>query len=296
MLNTRSSTKIGLALVIAALAGCSATSSGPASNGGPAAYAGPAAPGRAAAPAGAGLAITGGAHAQAQHPAARLAASGAQIVYTAQLTLQAGDVTAALDAASTIAQAFGGYVSAEDATSAVATITLKIPDAAYPAALGKLAGGQLGNVLSLRRGAQDVTQTVADVGSQVASDEAAISQLRALLSRAGSVADLLTVQNQIDSEESALESDLAQQRALNGETSYATVTVTIQQPPMPGAVPARHSNTPGLLAGLGAGWRAFRIAWSWLLAILGAIAPFAAAAALAVVILYATRRLRTRRP
>jgi hypothetical protein len=294
MLNTRSITMIGLALVITALAGCSATSSGPA-------YAGPAAAnGRAAAPAGAGAvngAFTGGAHAQAQRPAARLAASGAQIVYTAQLTLQARDVTAALDAASTIAQAAGGYVSAEDATSAVATITLKIPDAAYPAALGKLAGGQLGKRLSLRRSAQDVTQTVADVSSQVASDEAAISQLRALLSRAGSVADLLTVQNQIDSEESALESDLAQQRALNGETSYATVTVTIQRPPAPRAVPVRHSNTPGLLAGLGGGWRAFRTAWSWLLAILGAIAPFAAVTALAAVILYATRRrLRTRRP
>ena len=106
---------------------------------------------------------------------------------------------------------------------------LKIPVASYPATLGQLAS-RLGTQLSLQQQAQDVTQQVADVNSQVTSDEAAIAQLRALLSHAGSVGDLLSVQNQINDEESSLESMQAQQRALSHETSYATVTLTLLGP------------------------------------------------------------------
>ena len=73
----------------------------------------------------------------------------------------------------------------------------------------------------------DVTQQVADVGSRVASAQAAISQLRALLKRAGSVGALLSVQDEINSQEASLEALLAQQRSLAHETSYATVTVTL---------------------------------------------------------------------
>ena len=57
------------------------------------------------------------------------------------------------------------------------------------------------------------------MSSRVASDEAAIAQLRALLKHAGDVSSLLSVQNQINSEESDLESMLAQQNALNHETA-----------------------------------------------------------------------------
>jgi Domain of unknown function (DUF4349) len=85
----------------------------------------------------------------------------------------------------------------------------------YPAALGQLAG-RLGTQLSLRQQAQDVTEQVADLNSQVTSYEAAIAQLRALLTHAGSVGDLLSVQNQINVEESSLESMQAQ-RALSHE-------------------------------------------------------------------------------
>jgi hypothetical protein len=282
-------TLIGLTLLLAALAGCSNAAAPAASN-----AAGAAAPMLPAAPPHAAQAITGGAGAPQSHAATRLAANGAQIVYTAQLTLRARNVGATLDAASVIAQSAGGYVSAENATGASATITLKIPVLRYPAALARLDGGRLGQQVSLQRGAQEVTQAVADVSSQVTSDEDAIAQLRSLLSRAGSVGDLLTVQNQIDTEESALESELAQQRALNTETAFATVTITVIRPAT--APPVKeHSHTPGLLAGLSGGWRAFRTAWSWLLAVLGATAPFAATAVVAALALYAARRrLRAR--
>src|SRR5215470_11685775 len=126
---------------------------------------------------------------------ARLAPA-ASIIYTAQLTVRASNVGSAAAQAAQIAQGVGGYVSSETTSAnpdhpsqATATVQLKIPVTSYPTTLGQLAS-QLGSQLSLHQQAQDVTQQVADVNSQVTSAEAAIAQLRTLLSHAGSVGDL----------------------------------------------------------------------------------------------------------
>jgi hypothetical protein len=160
-------------------------------------------------------------------------APASEIIYTAQLTVRAANVNSAAAKAAQIIESAGGYVSNETTSAnpdhpseATASVQLKIPVPAYQATLSQLEGG-LGTQLSLQQQAQDVTQQVADVNSQVTSDEAAIAQLRALLSHAGSVSDLLSVQNQINAEESSLETMQAQQRALSHEVSYATVTLTI---------------------------------------------------------------------
>ena len=191
------------------LAGCSASSNSGASSSeaagqadgqaaGPAAAA--AAPPKAAA-SGSAFGNTGG---QGGTGTTARLAPASSIIYTAQLTVRAGDVSSAAAQAAQIADGVGGYVSSETAkvnpdhpSEATASVQLKIPVAAYPATLGQL-GHRLGTQLSLQQQAQDVTQQVADVDSQVASDQAAIAQLRALLSHAGSVGELLSVQNQIN--------------------------------------------------------------------------------------------------
>ena len=230
---------------------------------------------------------------------ARLAPASA-IIYTAQLTVRAASVSSAAARAAQITEGAGGYVSNETTSAdpdhpsqAIATVQLKIPVASYQFILGQLAGG-LGTQLSLQEQAQDVTQQVADVNSQVASDQAAIVQLRALLSHAGSVGDLLDVQNQINNEETALEAMQAQQRALSHETTYATVTLTLLGPKAK-PVPHRTKAPPSLAGGLGAGWHALKVSLSWALAFLGAIAPFAAVAAIAGYAIYRARRWVLRR-
>ncbi|HEV2253614.1 MAG TPA: DUF4349 domain-containing protein [Streptosporangiaceae bacterium] len=230
---------------------------------------------------------------------ARLAPASA-IIYTAQLTVRAASVSSAAARAAQITEGAGGYVSNETTSAdpdhpsqAIATVQLKIPVASYQFILGQLAGG-LGTQLSLQEQAQDVTQQVADVNSQVASDQAAIVQLRALLSHAGSVGDLLDVQNQINNEETALEAMQAQQRALSHETTYATVTLTLLGPKAK-PVPHRTKAPPSLAGGLGAGWHALKVSLSWALAFLGAIAPFAAVAAITGYAIYRARRWVLRR-
>jgi Domain of unknown function (DUF4349) len=284
------------------LAGCSATSASSAASA--ASASGVAAPAAQALAPGAGGPGSSAASSATGQPAnagttARLA-PGSDIIYTAQLTVRAANVGSAAARAAQITEGVGGYVSNETTSAdpdqpsqAIATVQLKIPVASYPAILGQLAGG-LGTQLSLQEQAQDVTQQVADVNSQVASDQAAIVQLRALLSHAGSVGDLLDVQNQINNEESALEAMQAQQRALSHETSYATVTLTILGPKAK-PVPHHTKAPPSLAGGLGAGWHALKVSLSWTLAFLGAIAPFAAIAAIAGYAIYRARRWMLRR-
>ncbi len=281
------------------LAGCSGSSASSAAT-----ASGVAAPTAAAAAPGIGAAASGAANRALGPPAnagttARLAPAS-DIIYTAQLTVRAANVSSAAAKAAQITEGVGGYVSNETTSAdpdhpseATATVQLKIPVVSYPATLGQLAGG-LGTQLSLQEQAQDVTEQVADVNSQVASDQAAIVQLRALLSHAGSVSELLSVQNQINNEESALEAMQAQQRALSHETSYATVTLTVLGPKAKPVV-HRPKAPPSLAGGLGAGWHALRVTLSWTLAFLGAIAPFAAIAAIAGYTIYRARRWMIRR-
>jgi len=275
----------GLILLIAALAaGCSGSASSSAAMAGSAAGA-VSAPNAAAASAagpglGSGSSSSSGSGSGSAAATVTYVRSGADLVYTAQLTVRAASVSAAVSRATSIVSAAGGYVSAENAAAepgqpsqATATVTFKVPVAAYQTTLAALSGTGLGTQLSLSQQAQDVTQQVADVSSRVASDQAAITQLRTLLAHAGSVSSLLSVQDQINSEETDLESMLAQQSALDHETSYATVALTLVGPKA-AAKAAKSSPPPGLAGGLSRGWHAFRLTVDWLLTALGAVAPF----------------------
>ncbi len=212
---------------------------------------------------------------------AHLVLSAQSIIYTASLSVRVStseSVTSAADRASGIVTAVGGYVSGEQEIIPPGRhqipqvdLTLKIPVAQYRPTLAKLSA--LGTQISFSQHAQDVTQRVADVNSRVASAQAAIRQLRALLSKAGSVGQLLSVQEEINNQESALEALLAQQRALAHETSYATVTAVLVG--HHARLVAKHKRTsPGFLAGLRGGWHALVVVIGWLLTALGSALPF----------------------
>jgi Domain of unknown function (DUF4349) len=301
----RTTALIGAGLLSGAallLAGCS--QAGPSDS---AASSGAAAHAPAAANAAPGAALpagpASGSSASAPSPtgqAARLALASPSIIFTANLTIRTANVTAAASRATGIVLQEGGYVSSEQAridpadhARSTVSLQLKVPVAAYDRTLATLSA-VLGTQTALTQHAQDVTQQVADVGSLVTSAQAAITQLQALLKRAGSVSALLTVQEQINSQESSLEALEAQQRALAGETSYATVSVTLVGPPRHRAAAAGHRQH-GFLAGLAAGWRGLRLAGSAVLTAVGAALPFAVVVAVLAGAAYAGRRRRLRR-
>jgi hypothetical protein len=229
---------------------------------------------------------------------ARLAPGSEDIVYTASLTLRPANAMAAARRAIGIVTAAGGYTSGEHAVAGrsggTVSLQLKVPVSAYAGVLAELSSSALGTQIALTQQATDVTQEVADVNSLVSSQQAAITALQGLLRRAASVAALLQVQQQISNDESALESLEAQQRALDHETTYATITMTLLSPRH--RAPARkHQASRGFLTGLTAGWRALRHAVNWLLNALGVVLPFLIVVVIVAGIGYAGRRRVARR-
>lgn len=291
----------GVAALAALLAGCagqpsaSGSAAAPAaarpsaaSGGGPSARYGPAAV--------SGQAAAGPARAST---AGQLRLPGPDIVYTADMTLRVTAVSRAAARAAAIAGRGGGYVSAENealrpGARQTASITLKIPVAAFPQVLSELSA-ELGIQTSLNQRAQDVTQQVADTASRVASAQAAIAQLRTLLRDAGSVSALLTVQDQINTQESALEALQAQQRALAHQTAYATVSLQLIGRAAAAAPKRKAKAASGFTAGLAAGWKALRAVASWLLAAFGAALPIGGMLALAAFLGYRGYRMLRRR-
>jgi hypothetical protein len=251
-----------------------------------------------------GPAVKAASGGQAGSPAvqtADLTPAGENIIYTASLTVRAANVTNAARRAVGIVVAAGGYTADEQAASPAearsgrtVNLTLKVPVPAYAQVLGELSSPALGKQLALHQQATDVTQQVADVNSLVTSQQDAISALQGLLKRAASVSGLLQVQQQISSDESTLNSLLAQQRALDDETSYGTVNMTLVSPrrAAPHKKPAARHN---FVTGLAAGWRALRHATAVALTGFGAALPFLIVVVVVAGIGYAGRRRAVRR-
>jgi hypothetical protein len=233
---------------------------------------------------------------------AGLASTSQSIIYTASMTLRSANVAAAARQIASIVVAAGGYTSDEHLVSGTpgktgetVSVTLKIPVPAYQSVLAQLSSPALGKQIAMQQQATDVTQDVANVNSLVISEQDAIAALQGLLKRAASVAGLLQVQQQISYDESTLNSLLAQQRALDHETSYATVSMTLQSPPVHKVVVHKKASRHGFVAGLAAGWRALKRATSVVLTALGAALPFLVIVAVLGSVGYAGRRRFIRR-
>jgi Domain of unknown function (DUF4349) len=231
---------------------------------------------------------------------AHLAPASQSIIYTASLTLRSASAMTTAKQAIGIVTAAGGYTSAENAvagspgkTGGMVSLTLKVPVPVYQQVLTELSAPSLGRQIALTQHSTDVTAEVANVSSLVSSQQAAITALQGLLAHAATVGQLLEVQQQISDDESSLESLQAQQRALDHETSYATVNMTLQSTTHRKAARKHHSST-GFAAGLGSGWRALRHATTWVLTALGAALPFLIVALVLAGLGYAGRRRFTR--
>ncbi|WP_182906638.1 DUF4349 domain-containing protein [Microbispora sp. H13382] len=220
------------------------------------------------------------------------------IIYQAELTVEAKDVTAAADRAKTIVTGAGGYVAEERSDSYSggqhAVVTFKVPPARYADVLAQL-GRDLGKRKSMRQNAQDVTEEVADVASRVKSAEAALGQFRTLLSKANKIGEILEIEREITNREAELESLQARQKALEAQTGMATVTLTLVLPPESSARPTRKEDPSGFLGGLRTGWDTLTTSTLVALTVLGALLPWLVVAGLVwLVVRTVMRRMRRR--
>lgn len=203
---------------------------------------------------------------------------GRSIVYTGELTVRVEDAERAAARAAGLTEAAGGFVAGDKRSStggrAEVHLTLRVPADRFVSAVDGLAA--LGDEESRTISTEDVTQQVVDLDAQIASQKASVERTRALLARAQSIGEIVSIEAELAKRESALATLEARRERLADLSALSTVTVHLLTPGTPGVA----EEEPGFLAGLGLGWTAFVGAVTVLLTVLGFLLPFLAVLAL----------------
>jgi hypothetical protein len=225
---------------------------------------------------------------------AATAAVARSVVRTATMTVRVRDVDAAARAAVASVERAGGFLEAESSRlDEATTLTLRVPPERFTPTLDEVA--KLGTVAERQVTTEDVTESVADVEGRLAAARASTKRLRGLLDGAGSFGDITQLEGELSSREGEIESLQARRRALSDETSFATLSLTIQRPPAPVVAAHPRAHVGGFMGGLRVGWAAFTGLVSAVLIVSGVLLPFAVTAgALGVPLVLYLRRKRGR--
>ena len=151
-----------------------------------------------------------------------------RIIKTGEVTLEVANVGEALGFVRAMAVELGGYVGGSQAGTLDdrATLTIRVPAAAFEDALSRLHGMDAELVAEATR-EQDVTGQVVDLGARIENLEASEASYRALVERAERVEDILAVQARLDQVRGEIEQLTAQLEALEGQAALSTLTVTL---------------------------------------------------------------------
>ena len=181
-----------------------------------------------------------------------------QLIRTATVRLRAENHAESVDEARQLVTAAGGFVGNEDsqryADRVETTLTLRVPNPRFDSLLTAVSNLD-GEVESRSVAVDDVTRQVADVSARLETKRAAEVQYRELLSRSGSIEDVLAVQTRLQQVREEIESTEAQLRALRDQVSLSTIRLTVFE-----ASAAGITSGPGFFARAGRsivdGWEA----------------------------------------
>jgi hypothetical protein len=162
-----------------------------------------------------------------------------------------------------LAATYQGFVASSQTQSGAGgggpygTITLQVPVDSFSAALQQ--AEHYGKASDVSTKATDVTGQYVDLQARLNALEASRQQYLAILAKATSIGDILSVQEQLDTIQSQIEQLQGQLQVLTSQTSYSTLAVTVgtgTPPPKPnplpesGLVQAWHSSVGGFVAGV----------------------------------------------
>src|SRR6266511_1376588 len=196
------------------------------------------------------------------------------IVYTGSITVRVSNVDTAASKAGAMATGAGGFVGGDKRTindkRSEAQLVLRVPSARFNEILTSLSKDLGGKEESRAVSTEDVTDQVVDVNARIATAQASVDRVRALLARAQTISEIVS-----------LESELSR------------ITVLLLGPDAAGEQPKKDDS--GFIAGLKKGWHAFVASLVVVLTVLGALLPWIVMLGLPVVaVLWLLRRRRER--
>ena len=157
---------------------------------------------------------------------------GRDIIYTAEIRVEADDVTAANREAVAIVQGLGGIVFSQitrNEPSPWTAITFKVLPENFSTALERLAS--VGKLVEQSISSDDVTEIIVDLRSRIITAEASVERLRNFLQEATDLEDVAELERELLDRETTLERLRGQLRTLQNQVDLATITLTITQSP-----------------------------------------------------------------
>ncbi|WNB84427.1 DUF4349 domain-containing protein [Cellulomonas sp. ATA003] len=201
--------------------------------------------------------------------------------------------TAVQDAAALVEQS-GGRVqervehAGSDDRPASARLVVRVPAAGLTPVLAELE--RLGTVDDVQLRSTDVTGQAQDLDARIRALQISVTRLEDLLTRAESTADLVAAESSLTQRQSDLEQLQSQRARLADQVEMSTLALELRaDDPTPVLEPA------GFWGGLVTGWESLVTALSAALLVAGVLLPWAAVAAVLLVLWLAVRRRRRRR-
>lgn len=177
-----------------------------------------------------------GAASQAADIVDEAAASGRKLIRDISLSVETLEFDTLLQTLKEKTEAAGGYVESSSvsggdsyygSSSRYGFLTLRIPSGKTDAFLADL--DDASNVLSRSENVQDVTLTYVDLESHVNALRAEEEQLKALMERAETVEELMSIQSALTDVRYQLESYASQLKVYDNMVTYDTVRVDISE-------------------------------------------------------------------
>ena len=205
---------------------------------------------------------------------------GPQVIRQAQLTISvsSGSFDSKLTAVRHLVELENGFIAGTDAQVNPQTpddqirtgvITFMVPADKFDDTIDSVA--RLGTVQNEHISGQDVSAQYVDLQARLANEEAQRNAMLALLQRAQSISDIITIQNQLGQITQQIEELKGQIQYLDHNTAYSTVTVSIVES---GAAPSTQpGDTWGLVTALSDAAHNFVTTINYMVTGLGAIGP-----------------------
>ncbi|MFJ4045058.1 DUF4349 domain-containing protein [Microbacterium sp. NPDC089987] len=225
-----------------------------------------------------------------------------EIIVTAEMTLQVSDAKDAADEIAALAAEHGGFVESaslgldpvggellppQPREPGTGWISIRIPAADLDEVM--TAVGADAEVLRSTISRDDVTSTAVDLRARIASARTSVERLTELMSKSGSVADLIAAESALSERQAQLESYEQQLKSLDEQVALSTLSIQLtEQSTAAGADPAGFSD--GLLAG----WNGLIASMNGLVVVIGFLLPWLGIAALVLVVVWLIRRRRRR--
>ncbi len=169
-----------------------------------------------------------------EKPASGETKSEEKIIKTVDLRIQTKEYDAYIAALNSNVTANGGYVESSESdmggyydSNRYSTYTVRIPSDKLDAFL--LSAGENGKIVNKSESQKNVTLDYVDLESRISAYKTERETLTALLEKAASLENVLSIQERLSEVNYEIESYTAQLRVLENRVSYSTVTMHISE-------------------------------------------------------------------